>query len=75
MAGVDTSSNYLAMTIYLLAQYPEQEKKVRAEIEHYTQKDDYSYENLKKCEYIDCVQKEVTRIYGPTNGTLGRVCI
>lgn len=27
--------------------------------------DDYTYENLKKCTYIDCVEKEVTRFYGP----------
>ena len=30
--------------------------------------DDYSYEHLKKFKYIDCIQKETTRIYGPANG-------
>ena len=29
VAGVETTSNYLAMTIYLLAQHPEVEQKVR----------------------------------------------
>ena len=29
--------------------------------------DDYSYENLKKMTYIDCVEKETTRYYGPVN--------
>ena len=32
VAGVDTTSNYLAMMIYLTVQHPEVEEKVRAEI-------------------------------------------
>jgi hypothetical protein len=31
------------------------------------EKDDYSYENLKKFKYIEAFQKETTRIYGPVN--------
>lgn len=27
--------------------------------------EDYSYENLKNFKYIDNIQKETTRIYGP----------
>ena len=73
-AGVDTTSNYLAMTIYLLAQHPEKLKKVRKEIERHMEEDDFSYENLKKCEYIEWVQKEVTRFYGPLNGNVPREC-
>ena len=34
--------------------------------------DDYSYDNLKKLTYIDCVQKEVTRFYGPANNVILR---
>ena len=34
--------------------------------------DDFSYENLKKCTYIDCVEKEVTRFYGPVNQIFSR---
>ena len=48
------------------------EAKIRAEIEEHMQTDDYSYENLKKFNYIDNVQKEVTRFYGPANGTFLR---
>ena len=32
------------------------------------QEDDYSYENLKKLRYIDNIQKETTRFYGPDAG-------
>lgn len=27
-----------------------------------------TYENLKKMKYIDCIQDEVSRIYGPGTG-------
>lgn len=34
--------------------------------------DDYSYENLKNLVYIDWIQKETTRMYGPVNGVFMR---
>ena len=74
-AGVDTTSNYLAMTIYLLAQHPRVEVKVREEIAQLMVKEDYSYEHLKQFRYIDCVQKEVTRFFGPGNGNRNRICV
>ena len=37
--------------------------------------DDYSYENLKNFTYIDCVQKEMTRFYGPLNGNFPRMAL
>ena len=33
---------------------------------------DYSYENLKKCRYIECIQKETTRYFGPLNYIFSR---
>ena len=58
--------------IYFIAQHPEVEKKVREEIEEYMKDNDYNYENLKQMKYIDCVEKEVTRFYGPVNGLFYR---
>ena len=72
-AGTDTTSNYLTMMIYLVYQHPEVEKKVREEIDQYMKVDDFSYENLKKMTYIDCVEKEVTRFYGPLNNGFLRI--
>ena len=34
--------------------------------------DDYTFENLKNLKYIDLVQKETTRFYGPTYGLFVR---
>ena len=37
--------------------------------------DDYSLENLKRFTYIENVEKEVTRFYGPANGNASRVAL
>ena len=36
---------------------------------------EFTYENLKKLEYIDCVQKETTRFFGPVNSIFSRVAL
>ena len=74
-AGVDTTSNYLSTMIYLVVKHPEVERKVREEVEKHMQEDDYSYENLKNFTYIDNVQKETTRFYGPVNSNLLRIAL
>ena len=53
------------MLIYSVAKYPEVERKVREEIDTFMKNDDYSYENLKNFTYIDNLQKETMRCYGP----------
>lgn len=53
------------MMIYQIAINPEIEEKVRKEIEKYMKEDDFSYENLKNFVYIDNLQKETTRCFGP----------
>lgn len=37
--------------------------------------DDYSYENLKKFTYIEKVQKEAIRMYGPATGIFSRYAV
>lgn len=29
--------------------------------------DDYGYDNLKNFHYLECIQKETTRLYGPSS--------
>ena len=53
------------MLIYYIAREPEVEQKVREEIDKFMSTNDYSYENLKNLTYIDNVQKETIRLYGP----------
>ena len=66
MAGTDTTSNYLQGMIYLIAQHPEVEKKLRKEINERMTEEDYSFDNLKNFHYIDWIQKETTRFFGPS---------
>ena len=58
-----------------MAKHPEVERKVRAEIEEFMKEEDYSYENLKNFTYIDNVEKETTRFYGPGNLNFLRVAL
>ena len=57
--------------IYLVAKHPEVEKKLREEIDALNE-GGYSYENLKKYRYIECIQKETTRYFGPVNYIFSR---
>ena len=66
-SGTDTTANYLQMMIYYTVSNPECEKILRTEIDTYMKNDDYSFENLKNFKYIDNIQKETTRMYGPVN--------
>ena len=52
MAGIDTTSNYVQGMIYLIAQHPEVEQKLRKEVGNFMANDDYSFENLKNFHYI-----------------------
>lgn len=73
VAGTDTTSNFWNVMVAYLCKYPEIMKKARDEIDLYMKDDDYSYENLKKMEYLDAIEKEVTRIYGPGNIVYPRI--
>ena len=42
VAGVETTSNYLAMTIYLVVQHPAVEQKVREEIQEHMKEEDFA---------------------------------
>lgn len=75
VAGADTTSNFWNMLVAYLGKYPQVDAQVRQEVTKYMGDADYSYENLKKLTYIDALQKEVTRVYGPGNITFPRVAI
>jgi cytochrome P450 family 6 len=76
MAGTDTTSNSTTMLIYLLAQNPSVEEKLRKEIdEHFKSPLDIAeitYDSLKKLTYYDDVFKETLRMYSPNAGIFAR---
>lgn len=67
LAGTDTTTHFFTMIIYYLGKYPSVHKKLREHINSIIKSDeDITYENLKKLTYIENIQQEITRHYGPT---------
>ncbi len=61
------------MVLFALGNHPEVHSRVRKEINAIIKSDeDITLENLKKLTYIDWIQYEITRLYGPVNGILFR---
>lgn len=75
VAGTDTTSNFWNVILCYIGKHAEVELKAREEIEKFMKEDDYSYDNLKNLVYIDAIEKEVTRIYGPGNLVFPRIAI
>nr|WPM94879.1 cytochrome p450 4CF4 [Polyphagotarsonemus latus] len=80
-AGHDTTAMGLSWTIYMLGRYPLVQQKARNEVDEIIanmsstcsckHKIEFSLEDLKEMKYLECVLKEVQRIY-PTAPFFGR---
>ncbi|KAF9043397.1 cytochrome P450 [Panaeolus papilionaceus] len=66
-AGMDTTSNALSRTLWLLAQYPEAQSKLRVEIREARMKadGDVPYDELVSLPFLDAVCRETLRLYAP----------
>lgn len=63
LAGVETTSNALCRTLYLLALHPDMQERLRSEIVHAGQ--DLDYDALMELPLLDAVCKETLRLYAP----------
>ena len=73
MAGTDTTAHLMLLIVYYLALNPQIEQKLREQVAEVIKEDkDITVDNLKKLTYIDYLQKEGTRIYGPGTGIFFR---
>lgn len=75
VAGTDTTTFFFTMMVYFLGKYPEIQEKLRKQVNEVIKtdsNDEITYENLKKLTYIDWIQLETTRHYGPANGIFFR---
>ena len=73
LAGMDTTSNALSRTLQILAQHPEAQAKLRAEIlEARNGEPTIDYENLVKLPYLDAVCRETLRLYSPVHTLVRR---
>lgn len=64
LAGFDTTANTLAITSFYLARNSKiQEKLIKEVDEIFGNGADFSYENVNKLKYGDCVMKEALRMF------------
>ena len=59
---MDTTSNALAMTLHLLAQYPDVQDKLRNEVLEASNGEDLDYDTLVGLPYLDAVCRETLRL-------------
>ena len=62
-AGMDTTSNALAMTLDLLSKLPDVQQKLRLEILDASKGGDLDYDTLVSLPYLDAVCRETLRLY------------
>ena len=64
---MDTTSNALSRILHLLAQNPDVQERLRAEIVEAQGGDrsDIAYDDLIKLPYLDAVCRETLRVYAP----------
>ncbi|KAI0738094.1 cytochrome P450 [Daedaleopsis nitida] len=68
VAGMDTTSNALSRVLHILAQRPDAQEKLRAELQEACGGADtltLSYDDLVKLPYLDAVCRETLRLHAP----------
>ncbi|KAI0718774.1 cytochrome P450 [Cerioporus squamosus] len=65
LAAMDTTSNALAMALFLLAECPEVQDKLRQEILTASKGEDLGYDTLVSLPYLDAVCRETLRLHAP----------
>ena len=72
---MDTTSNALARTLFLLAHNQDVQEKLRREVtEARVKYGDLSYDELVALPYLDAVCRETLRLYPPVSSIL-RTCV
>lgn len=72
--GTDTTAKLVTMMVYYIAKDPRVHKKLREEIDSVIKSnEDITSDNLRKLTYIDCIQNETLRHFGPVNGIFPRL--
>lgn len=71
LAGHETTSTQTQWALYVLADNPHVVAKLRAEIEQvFGDRDEVSHDELNSMQYLDCVCKEMLRLYAPVTSTV-----
>lgn len=65
LGGMETTSNALCRIIHLLAENPDVQERLRAEIAEASGGEDLAYDDLVKLPYLEAICRETMRLYAP----------
>lgn len=74
LAGHETTANGVAFALYLLSKHPQEQQRLRSEIDAALGDSICTLEDLKRLDYTDCVFKESLRLY-PSSWGMSRVVL
>ncbi|UMM21780.1 hypothetical protein L5515_003313 [Caenorhabditis briggsae] len=75
LAGYETTSTAMTYCSYLLAKYPEIQKKLWQEIKLVKNEGTLDYDSIHSMKYLDAVYKETLRYYPPVIHFISRTCL
>ncbi|KAH9895505.1 cytochrome P450 [Xylariomycetidae sp. FL2044] len=70
MAGSDTTANSLTFLIWAVCRHPEVKSRLLAELD--TLPDGFTYDDVRKLTYLNCIIDETLRLYSAVPSTLPR---
>lgn len=63
VGGHESTANSIVWCLHMLAIHPSVQTRLRAAIREVITEDSFTYEAVNSIDYLDCVIKEVTRLY------------
>ncbi|CDO75040.1 hypothetical protein BN946_scf184640.g15 [Trametes cinnabarina] len=73
VAGMDSTANALCRILQVLAERPDAQERLRAELIQASHGEDLAYDDLNKLPYLDAVCRETLRVYAPATFTMREV--
>jgi len=73
LAGYETTALSLSFAFYLLAKYPDHQRKILAEVDAFGRSKDLDFSDLESFKYTDAFFKETLRMYPPVTPVVALV--
>lgn len=70
VGGHESTANSVVWCLHMLAIHPSVQTRLRAAIREVITEDSFTYESVNSIDYLDCVIKEVTRLYASCKASL-----
>ena len=72
-AGSDTTSNFITMMLLEVYKRPAMLERLREEIREHIGEGEITAEGLKELKYLECIQYETNRMFGPVEAVFARM--